>query len=54
LNGDNIISVPLDTDERMRVGWIANEKTQLNMVAKNYVAELKRLIAEYGYPVIEP
>ena len=31
LNGNNIISVPLITDERMRIGWIANEKTHLSL-----------------------
>lgn len=52
LNGDNIISVPLNTDEIMLVGWIANEKAHLSSIASNYIAELKRLIAEYGYEVL--
>jgi len=52
LNGDNIISVPLKTEERMLVGWIANEKVHLSAIASNYIAELKRLISEYGYNVL--
>ena len=52
LNGDNIVSVPLDTEERMCVGWIAHEKARLSAIAGSYIAELKRLIAEYGYPVL--
>jgi DNA-binding transcriptional LysR family regulator len=50
LNGDNIVSVPLETDERMCVGWIASEKARLSAIAGSYIAELKRLIAQYGYP----
>ncbi|EQB22000.1 MULTISPECIES: LysR family transcriptional regulator [Dehalobacter] len=53
LNGENIISVPLITDERMRVGWIANEKARLSSIALDYISKLKRLITEYGYTVIE-
>lgn len=52
LNGDNIVSVPLATDERMRVGWIVNEQAHLSVIAMHYIAELKRVIAEYGYTVM--
>ncbi len=51
LNGDNIVSVPLETDEIMRVGWIVNEQAHLSAIAMNYIAELKRVISEYGYTV---
>jgi Transcriptional regulator len=51
LNGENIVSVPLITDERMRVGWIANEKAHLSSMALDYISELKRVISEYGYTV---
>jgi len=44
LNGDNIISVPLVSDERIRVGWITNEKSYLSAMALDYIATLKRLI----------
>lgn len=51
LNGDNIISVPLITDERMRIGWIANEKVHLSSLALNYISKLKKWICEYGHEV---
>lgn len=52
LNGDNIVSVPLETEERMLVGWIANEKAHLSTIALDYIAELRRVISEYGYVVL--
>ncbi|HZK34099.1 MAG TPA: LysR family transcriptional regulator [Bacillota bacterium] len=51
LNGDNIISVPLLTDEKMRIGWIANEKTHLSHLALEYIDKLKGVIRGYGYSV---
>jgi DNA-binding transcriptional LysR family regulator len=51
LNGENIISVPLITDEKMRVGWIANEKAHLSSMALDYISKLKQVISEYGYTV---
>lgn len=53
LNGENIISVPLKTDEKMRVGWIANKKTHLSSMALDYISKLKKFISEYGYSVNE-
>lgn len=47
LNGENIISVPLDTDERMNVGWIKKELVNLSGFALHYIDELKKLIFEY-------
>ncbi len=47
LNGDNIVSVPLETDEKMNVGWIKNEKATLSVFAEKYISELKNLITEY-------
>jgi len=41
LNGDNIVSVPLITEERMRIGWIANEKAHLSPLALEYISKLK-------------
>ncbi len=51
LNGDNIISVPLKTDEKMRIGWIANEKARLSSVALEYISKLKKVISNYGFEV---
>ena len=53
LNGDNIISIPLATDEKMRIGWIANEKAHLSALALAYVSKLKQLICAYGYKTEE-
>ncbi|WP_296619987.1 LysR family transcriptional regulator substrate-binding protein, partial [Marivirga sp.] len=44
LNGDNIVAVPLITNEKMRIGWIANEKTHLSVLALDYISKLKKLI----------
>ena len=52
LNGDNIVSVRLQTDERMLVGYIANSKVPLAACAREYLAELKRLIAADGFKVL--
>ncbi|MFA6697831.1 MAG: LysR family transcriptional regulator [Eubacteriales bacterium] len=51
LNGDNIISVPLLTEEKMRIGWIANEKTHLSQLALDYIEKLKDVIRGYGFDV---
>ncbi|NCC87372.1 MAG: LysR family transcriptional regulator [Clostridia bacterium] len=48
LNGDNIISVPLVTDERMRIGWIENKKSHLSSLAIDYIENLKKSISEYA------
>ncbi len=47
LNGDNIISVPLKTDEKINVGYIRHEKLSFSSFVSAYIEELKRLIAEY-------
>lgn len=52
LNGDNIVSVPLQTNENMTIGYIINPKIQLSRFADEYIAELKRLISGYGYEII--
>ena len=49
LNGENILSVPLKTDEKINVGWIMSEKARLSRFGLDYIAELERLIREYGY-----
>lgn len=53
LNGDNIVSVPLDTDESMTIGYITNPKMRLSRFAEDYITELKRLISDCGYEIIE-
>lgn len=41
LNGDQIISIPLETDEDMTIGWIENNKTILSHAAQRYIEILK-------------
>ncbi|MFT3951060.1 MAG: LysR family transcriptional regulator [Oscillospiraceae bacterium] len=53
LNGSDIVAVPLQTDERMTIGYITNRRAVLSPAAQSYIAELKKLIATYGYPMIE-
>ncbi|WP_123042510.1 LysR family transcriptional regulator [Cohnella candidum] len=52
LNGEQIKSVRLHTEENMQVGYITNEKASLSRLAKDYVRILKSVIADFGYPVI--
>lgn len=44
LNGRNIVSVPLQTDESISVGWIAHKKATLSLLAQRFVEELKRAV----------
>lgn len=49
LNGSDIASIPLKTDEKILVGWITSEKVQLSQSAQQYINELKILIQQYGF-----
>lgn len=53
LNGDNIIAVRLETPEDMNVGYIKHTKSNLSAFTLAFIAELRRLIAEYGKAVSE-
>lgn len=52
LNGDNIVSVKLKTGEWMRVGFINGKKVPLSIMARRYIEELKKLIAENGFQLL--
>ena len=52
LNGDNIVSVPLQTDEWMRVGYICSDKFPLSPISLSYISELKKLILEEGFTIL--
>ncbi|TCS81471.1 LysR family transcriptional regulator [Pectinatus cerevisiiphilus] len=45
LNGSNIISVPLESEEIIRVGYIYNKHAHLTPLAQNYIDKLKHYIA---------
>lgn len=53
LNGSDIVSVPLDTPEKMRIGWIVSSKAVLSQTARDYIEHLKKWIAQYGYEPME-
>ncbi len=52
LNGDDIASVPLDTDETMQLGYLTNDRARLSPMATRYLEELRSLIAQEGYDVL--
>jgi DNA-binding transcriptional LysR family regulator len=47
LNGSDIVSVPLDEDETISIGWIVHKKTRLSRMANIYLEELKQIIDHY-------
>jgi len=53
LNGNDIVSVPLITDEKMIIGYITNSKALLSSMAKKYIKYLKDVIKRYGFKIIE-
>lgn len=52
LNGEQIISRRLRTDEHMRIGYITNKKASLSHLAEAYVSKLKGVISDFGYPIL--
>ena len=42
LNGKNIVSVPLEADDYMEIGYITNNKTVLGKFAALYIDILKK------------
>lgn len=53
LNGEQITSVRLNTDETMTIGYITKENTRLSRMAETYILKLKQIIADFGYPLLE-
>ena len=45
LNGDSIMAVPLETEDNMLIGWIADPRIHLSEFAGKYLEELHRLIS---------
>ena len=48
LNGNNIVSIPLKSDERMDVGYVVNSDRPLSAIAERYLEHLKTYIANYS------
>ena len=42
LQGDDIVSVPLDEEEIMRIGYIINKDTELTELGEIYIEALKK------------
>ncbi|MBT1176447.1 LysR family transcriptional regulator [Bifidobacterium callimiconis] len=53
LNSEKIVTVPLESDEKMLVGWITNERTKLSQAAEIYLEKLKSVVANHGYTLID-
>ncbi len=48
LNGENIVAVPLNVDERIEIGWISNNMAQLTRQAQLYLDHLRSVVTAYG------
>lgn len=53
LNNEKIVTVPLDSDETMLLGWISHSRARLSREAERYLEQLKTVIASHGYGLIE-
>ncbi|MBQ9673378.1 MAG: LysR family transcriptional regulator [Ruminococcus sp.] len=49
LNGDNIISIPLISDEFMEIGYIRSESRPPDEISRRYIEHLKSYINHYKY-----
>ncbi len=49
LNGTNIVSIPLASDEKMEIGYIAPTDKPLSPVSERYLEHLKSYIARYSH-----
>ena len=52
LNGDDIVSVPLETDETMQLGYLTNDRARPSPMALRYLEELRTLVAAEGFEVL--
>ena len=53
LNNEKIVTVPLESDETMLVGWITNERAKLSAAAETYLGKLRSVVADHGYTLID-
>ncbi|MFI3227401.1 MAG: LysR family transcriptional regulator [Clostridia bacterium] len=44
LNGDEYVAIPLNSDEKMLIGYIKKSQTELSELAKSYINEINNLI----------
>ena len=43
-----IVSIPLETDEVMNVGYVVHSQRKLSELAQDYIAQLEDLISQFG------
>ncbi|WP_298040012.1 LysR family transcriptional regulator [uncultured Microbacterium sp.] len=48
----SIVSVPLDIDERIEIGWIGHGSMPLSAQAERFVAEMLDVVAEFGVELL--
>ncbi len=47
LNGSEIVSIPLESSEKMEIGYISHADTPISRIGERYLEHLKRYIDEY-------
>ncbi|MCI1901827.1 MAG: LysR family transcriptional regulator [Bifidobacteriaceae bacterium] len=52
LNSEKIVTVPLESNEQMLVGWITNERAKLSQAGEHYLDRLKSVVATNGYKLV--
>ncbi|MFT9233055.1 MAG: LysR family transcriptional regulator, partial [Bifidobacterium sp.] len=53
LNNEKIVTVPLESEESMLVGWITNERAKLSSAASMYLDKLRSVVDSHGYDIID-
>ena len=48
LNGDNIVSIPLESDETMEIGYVTTTDRPMNSITLRYIEHLREYIANYS------
>ena len=48
LNGDNIVSIPLESDEAMEIGYVTRADRPMNGITLRYIEHLRQYIANYS------
>ena len=47
LNGSNILSIPLESDETMEIGYITSDEQPINQITHRYIEHLEGYISRY-------
>ncbi len=48
LNGENIVSIPLESDETMEIGYVTTADRPMNSITLRYIEHLRQYIANYS------